>query len=90
VPLLTLRAEPDDEEVKAWVEAQNECTHAYFDSNLEPNRKAYAAKMTALYDYDKYGCPMQHGDNYFFYKKAGLQSQFALYKQVCALAVLLL
>jgi hypothetical protein len=45
--------------------------------------------MTALYDYDKYGCPMQHGDNYFFYKKAGLQSQFALYKQVRALAVAL-
>ncbi|KAG5176056.1 prolyl endopeptidase [Tribonema minus] len=72
---------PDDEEVQTWVDAQNECTFAYFNANLEPQRRLFCERMTALYSYDKYGCPMQYGDLYFFYKKTGLQNQFVLYKQ---------
>jgi len=74
--------DPEDAEVKAWVERQNLCTDKYFQSgNIQQNMEKFKNRLTALFDYDKYGCPWQYGGWIFFMKKEGLQNQYVLYKQ---------
>src|SRR6187402_821879 len=42
----------NDNEVRAWVTAQNRVTDAYLDKL--PLRDAFKARMTELYDYERY------------------------------------
>ena len=67
------------EDVAAWVEAQNKVTQAYL--NSIPWRGAIEKRITALYDYEKYGIPSKIGGKYFFTKNDGLQNQSVLYVQ---------
>jgi len=67
------------EDVKAWVEAQNEVTFSYLEQI--PFREKIRQRITELYDYPKYSSPYRVGDHYFFYKNEGLQNQSVIYIQ---------
>lgn len=69
--------DPDSEETKAWVEAQNQVTFGYL--NEIPAREKIKQRLTKLWDYEKYSIPFQEGENYFYFKNDGLQNQSVLY-----------
>lgn len=69
--------DPDSEETKAWVEAQNQVTFAYL-SEI-PAREKIKQRLTQLWDYEKYGIPFKEGERYFYFKNNGLQNQSVLY-----------
>ncbi|MBD2101183.1 prolyl oligopeptidase family protein [Leptolyngbya sp. FACHB-261] len=69
--------DPDSEETKAWVEAENEITFAYLEQI--PAREAIKQRLTQLWDYEKYGIPFKQGERYFYFKNDGLQNQSVLY-----------
>ena len=64
-------------ETKAWVEAQNKVTFAYL--NQIPQRAKIKARLTELWNYEKYSAPFKVGGKYFYYKNDGLQNQSVLY-----------
>ncbi len=67
------------EDVKAWIEAENEVTFSYLEQI--PFREKIRQRLTELYDYPKYSSPFRVGDHYFFYKNEGLQNQSVIYVQ---------
>lgn len=64
-------------DVAAWVEAQNKVTNAYLEAI--PGRKKLRDRLTALWDYPRYGVPTKAGSRYVFSKNDGLQNQAVLY-----------
>ncbi len=69
----------DAPETRAWVEAQNRVTFAWLDQ--VPQRTAIRARLTALWDYPRYGAPFKKAGRYFFFRNSGLQNQAVLYTQ---------
>ncbi|WP_424097789.1 prolyl oligopeptidase family serine peptidase [Moorena producens] len=69
--------DPDSEETKAWVEAQNQVTFGYL-SEI-PKRETLKQRITKLWNYEKYSTPFKKGDRYFYFKNDGLQNQSVLY-----------
>lgn len=69
--------DPDSEETKAWVEAQNQITFGYL-GEIEA-REAIKQRLTKLWNYEKYGSPFKEGNRYFYFKNDGLQNQSVLY-----------
>jgi len=69
-----VRADP---KVKAWVEAENGLTRSFLDAL--PGRAAIAARLKALWNYERVGVPLKRGGRYFFLKNSGLQNQSVLY-----------
>jgi prolyl oligopeptidase len=67
----------DSEETVAWVKAENKLTNSFLDKI--PARETIRKRLTALWDYPKYGIPAMRGDRYFFTKNDGLQNQAVLY-----------
>jgi prolyl oligopeptidase len=68
---------PDSEETKAWVEAQNKVTFGYLQEI--PAREKIKQRLTKLWDYEKYSLPFKEGNRYFYFKNDGLQNQSVLY-----------
>lgn len=70
----------DAAEVKEFVEKQVELA----DEILAKcdTREKLKKKVTALYNYPRYGCPTKRGNFCFYNHNTGLQSQAALYMQV--------
>lgn len=68
---------PDSEDTKAWVKAQNEVTFGYL-SQLEI-REQLKERITQLWNYEKFGIPFKKGNRYFYFKNDGLQNQSVLY-----------
>lgn len=64
-------------DVAAWVEAQNKVTFAFLESI--PQREAIKARLTELWNYEKYGVPFKAGGKYYYFKNDGLQNQSVLY-----------
>ena len=64
-------------ETKAWVEAQNKVTFDYL--NQIPERAKIKARLTELWNYEKYSAPFKEGTKYFYSKNDGLQNQSVLY-----------
>jgi prolyl oligopeptidase len=64
-------------ETKAWVEAQNQVTYGYLETL--PLRAPLKQRMTALYNFERFGVPSRQGGRYFFQKNDGLQNQSVLY-----------
>ena len=67
---------PDSEDTKAWVTAQNEVTFGYL-SQLEI-REQLKERITDLWNYEKLGIPFKRGNRYFYFKNDGLQNQSVL------------
>jgi prolyl oligopeptidase len=63
--------------VADWVAAQKADSDAYLDTL--PGKDALAAKMKALFNYERYSLPQKAGGHYFFTKNDGLQNQSPLY-----------
>ena len=68
---------PDSEETKAWVTAQNEVTFGYLEQI--PGRAKIKQRITQLWDYEKFDIPFKRGNRYFYFKNDGLQNQSVLY-----------
>ena len=69
--------DPDSEETKAWVEAQNQVTFGYLAQI--PARERIKQRVTQLWNYERYGIPFKEGERYFYSKNDGLQNQSVLY-----------
>jgi prolyl oligopeptidase len=69
----------DAPETVAWVAAQNRVTLGYLAQI--PERERIRHRLTALWDYPKYGAPFKKGGRYFFFRNSGLQNQAVLYTQ---------
>ncbi len=72
--------DPDSDETKAWVEAQNQVTFEYL--NEITVREKIKQRLTQLWDYEKFSIPFKEGDRalrYFYFKNDGLQNQSVLY-----------
>ena len=68
---------PDSEETKVWITAQNKLTFDYL-STISAREKI-KQRLTKLWDYEKYGIPFKKADRYFYFKNNGLQNQSVLY-----------
>lgn len=69
----------ESEAVADWVDGQNEVTFAYLDSI--PERDLIKARLTELWDYDRYSLPVKEGGRYFYSHNSGLQNQSVIYAQ---------
>lgn len=71
--------DPNSDETKAWVDAQNEVTFGYLRGlpAVEPLKQ----RLTELWNYERYSVPFKRGGRYFYYKNDGLQNQAVLYTQ---------
>jgi len=67
----------NDPEVRSWVTAQNAVTDAFLETL--PLRDRFKARMTELYDYERFGVPAKKGGRYFYSRNDGLQNQSVLY-----------
>jgi prolyl oligopeptidase len=66
-----------DPQVRAWVTAQNALSGRFLAAL--PGRAAIRARMTQLYDYERFGLPERAGGRYFYTRNDGLQNQSVLY-----------
>jgi prolyl oligopeptidase len=64
-------------ETRAWVEAQNEVSAAYF--NAVDERPHILARLTELINFPRSSAPIKKGSRYFFSQNSGLQNQSVLY-----------
>ena len=69
--------ELDTGETKAWVEAQNQLTTGYLKDI--PERARIQARLTKLWNYERYSAPFKRGARYFYSKNDGLQNQAVFY-----------
>ncbi|MDG2391204.1 MAG: prolyl oligopeptidase family serine peptidase [Planctomycetaceae bacterium] len=67
----------ESKEVATWVEQQNEQTFGYL--HAIPEREQIKARLTELWNYEKFSSPFKQGGRYYFYKNDGLQNQYVLY-----------
>jgi prolyl oligopeptidase len=68
---------PDSEETRAWIAAQNKLTFAFLEEI--PARARIKERLTKLWDFERYGVPFKEGGRYFYEKNDGLQNQNVLY-----------
>jgi prolyl oligopeptidase len=68
---------PDADDSRAWIEAENKLTFAFL--NEIPERAKIKDRLTKLWDYEKYSSPFKEGDRYFYFKNDGLQNQDVFY-----------
>jgi prolyl oligopeptidase len=67
----------NSKDVANWVAAQKAVADPYLDSL--PGKEPLAARMKALFSYERYSLPQKAGGRYFFTKNDGLQNQSPLY-----------
>jgi len=68
----------DAPDTRAWIDAENVLTFGYL--NQIPERERINTRLTALWDYERYGVPSREGRWYIFSKNKGLQNQPVIYK----------
>jgi prolyl oligopeptidase len=67
------------DQVRAWIAAQNRVTHQFLDG--VPARQGIRARLTELWDHERFDVPLKRGDRYFYTRNDGLQAQSVLYWQ---------
>lgn len=67
----------DSPETRAWIEAQNKLTFGFLASIRE--RQTIKARLTKLWNYERFGIPVLEGGKYFFMRNSGLQNQSVLF-----------
>ncbi len=68
--------DPDSPESRAWIEAENALTFSFLESI--PARQEIRERITALWNYERFGAPSQRGGRYFYGRNDGLQNQSVL------------
>jgi prolyl oligopeptidase len=68
--------DPDSEETRAWVDAQNALTAAAL---AGPLRESLVRRLTTLHDYPRTSVPLKRRNRYFLLHNRGLQNQPVLY-----------
>lgn len=71
--------DPDADETKAFVDAQNEITMPFIKKC--PIYQKIHDSVKQMWDYGKYSCPSKRGEHYFYYYNTGLQNQSVLHVQ---------
>ena len=66
-----------DPRVADWVAAENAVTDAYL-ATL-PGRDRFKARITELFDFERFGVPVKKGGRYFYAHNTGLQNQATLF-----------
>ncbi|MGQ0542000.1 MAG: prolyl oligopeptidase family serine peptidase [Blastocatellia bacterium] len=70
---------PLNDDTKAWIEAENKLTSSYLATI--PERAKIKARLTELWNYERYSAPNKIADGFYIYSKNdGLQNQSVLYK----------
>ena len=69
--------ELDSDATRAWIDAQVNLFDDYIAQ--VPARKAIEQRLTALWDYEKFGIPFEEGGQYFYSHNSGLQNQNVYY-----------
>jgi len=64
-------------ETADWVKAQNQLTQGYLAQI--PGRDAIKARLTKLWNYERFSVPFKEGGRYFYSRNDGLQNQSVLY-----------
>jgi len=64
-------------ETADWVKAQNQLTQGYLAQI--PGRDAIKARLTTLWNYERFSVPFKEGGRYFYSRNDGLQNQPVLY-----------
>lgn len=64
-------------ETQTWIEEQNKITDAYLASI--PQRAKIKARLTELWNYERFSAPSKIGNKYIYSKNDGLQNQSVLY-----------
>jgi prolyl oligopeptidase len=67
----------DSAESRAWIDAENKLTNSYLAAI--PQREKIKARLTALWNYEKYSAPTKIGKHYVYSKNNGLQNQSVWY-----------
>jgi prolyl oligopeptidase len=70
--------DPDSPESRAWIEAENKITFDFL--GKIPEREKIRARLTELWNYERFGIPFREGGHYFITRNDGLQNQSVLYK----------
>jgi prolyl oligopeptidase len=65
--------DPDAPRTRAWIEAQNLLTRSFLDA--VPERPAILARLTEVWNHERYGVPKRRGGKLFFTRNDGLQDQ---------------
>jgi prolyl oligopeptidase len=65
------------DDVRQWVEAQNEVTFGYLERI--PEREAIRQRMEQIWNYERYSSPSKVAGRYYYYKNDGLQNHSVLY-----------
>src|SRR5215210_1566831 len=72
---------PDAEDTRAWVEAENKVTFDFLDQISE--RAKIKERLTQLWNFERFDIPFKEGasgaERYFYFKNDGLQNQNVLY-----------
>jgi len=71
--------DPDSTETEEFVNAQNNISRPFLENGDE--WKKLNSKLTKLWNYPKYGCPMRYGNYYYYFMNTGLQNQSVMYQQ---------
>jgi prolyl oligopeptidase len=66
-----------DPALAAWVGQQNALARRYLDGL--PGHDAFARRLRALFDFERYSLPRKAGHRYFFLRNSGLLNQSVLY-----------
>jgi prolyl oligopeptidase len=69
--------DPDAPATRAWIEAENKITSAFLDAI--PARDGIKARLTELWNFERFGVPFHEGERYFYTRNSGLQNQAVLY-----------
>jgi prolyl oligopeptidase len=69
--------DPDRPETRAWIAAEAELTERFLAAI--PARETIRRRLTALWDYERFGVPRRVGPGYVYSKNSGLQSQSVVY-----------
>ena len=62
---------------KKWVEAQNALSQPFLEAI--PARERFKARMTELWNYERFDVPVKAGSRYFYLRNDGTQNQYVLY-----------
>jgi prolyl oligopeptidase len=60
-----------------WIDAENTLTFDLL--KTIPDREALRSRLTALWDYERFGVPLREGPEIFFERNSGLQNQSVVY-----------